>query len=378
MMPNIQINLKPRFMILTALLFIFSAIAVSWSVRTLAEAIIEQWAPRFITKQALYDKSRTLQPILREVALSRQLATSQFIRDWARSPDDQEMTNDALMELETYRQNFQDRSYFVAFLCNGHYYHNNAANEYAGKEFRYVLNPKKEADSWFYNLIKQKRDIHINVNPDIELGITKLWIDVLIRDGNDIIGIAGTGLDLTRFLNNVVEESEPGVTSLFVDHSGAIQLHRDKTLIDFGSISKKQDTHKTIDLIFQNSDDKKVIYTAMKELEAGEKTVSTAFVDVHGHRQLVGIVYLPEIDWYEITLIDLATILPLSHFSNILVVFIVSLLVALVLFNFALNRLVLNPLNQLDQAMAQIEEGKNPSRQIKQGGRGEVGRLIKH
>lgn len=116
----------------------------------------------------------------------------------------------------------------------------------------------------------------------------------------------------------------------------------------------------------------------MKELEAGEKTVSTAFVDVHGHRQLVGIVYLPEIDWYEITLIDLATILPLSHFSNILVVFIVSLLVALVLFNFALNRLVLNPLNQLDQAMAQIEEGKNPSRQIKQGGRGEVGRLIKH
>lgn len=69
-------NLKPRLMLLTATVFIVTAIAVSWTFRPLAEAIIEQWAPRFIIKQALYDKSRTLQPILRELALSKQLASS--------------------------------------------------------------------------------------------------------------------------------------------------------------------------------------------------------------------------------------------------------------------------------------------------------------
>ncbi|MCP4116078.1 MAG: diguanylate cyclase [Desulfobacteraceae bacterium] len=369
-------NLKPRFMLLTALLFIASAAAVSWSVRTLAEGIIEQWAPRFIAKQALYDKSRTLQPILREVALARQLSTSQFIRDWARHPDNPELTGGALVELENYRQNFNDHSYFVALLGNGRYYHNNAANDFAGKEFRYVLDPKKEADRWFYDLIKQKRDIHININPDFELGITKLWIDVLIRDGNDILGMAGTGLDLTEFLNNVVEEGTPGITSLFVDHSGAIQLHRNKDFIDFSSVSKKDDAHKTIDLIFRSDTDRKTIYAAMKELESGKKDVATAFVNVRGKRQLVGIVYMPEIDWHEITLINLGTVLPLSQFSTILLVYIVTLLVALILFNFALNRLVLTPLSKLDRAMSQIEAGKDPSRQLEQGGIGEVGRLI--
>ncbi len=158
-----RLNLKLCFMLLTALLFVASAAAVTWSVRTLAEGIIEQWAPRFITKQALYDKSRTLQPILREVALSRQMATSRFIRDWARRPDDPELTRIALGELENFRQNFHDNSYFVALLKNGHYLHNNAADEYAGKEFRYILDPGKKADAWFYDLIRQKRDIHITL-----------------------------------------------------------------------------------------------------------------------------------------------------------------------------------------------------------------------
>ena len=371
-----QISLKTSFMLITAFLFIVSAAAVTWAVRTLAESIIEQWAPRYISKQALYDKGRTLQPILREVALSRQLASSRFLKEWARDPENPALRANAIGELENYRLNFQDKSYFVALRETGQYYHNDAKNQYSGDELRYVLNPEKESDAWFYDLIRQKREIHINVNPDVELGITKLWIDVLIRDGNDILGMAGTGLDLTHFLSSIVEETDPGITSLFVDHYGAIQLHRNKAYIDFGSVSKKDGSHKTIDLIFENKEDRQAVYAAMKALEVGKKTVATAFVEVDGERQLAGIVYLPEIDWHEITLIDLGTVLPLSQFSMILIVYILTLLFALIIFNFFLNRFVLTPLGQLDRAMVQVETGRDPSEQIRLGGMGEVGRLI--
>lgn len=369
-------NLKPRFLLLTALLFVGSAIAAWWSVRTLAEVIVEQWAVRYAEKQVLYDKSRTLQPILREIALARQLANSQYIGKWARNPDAPELTSRAIAEMESFRQNFHDRSYFVALVSNGRYYHNNNQNEFAGKEFRYVLDPKKKQDSWFFDLLLQKRDIHINVNPDIPLGITKLWIDVLIRDGNDILGMAGTGLDLTDFLKTVVEEGVPGVTSLFVDHAGAIQLHRNQDLIDFASVSKATGAHKTIDLLFEQDDDRKSILAAMKDLEAQKKPVITAFVHVQGKRHLAGIAYLPEIDWYEITLIDLDVLLPISRFSGILIVYVITLLVALILFNLVLNRLVLNPLSQLDKAMTQVEAGEDPIYHLQQTGTGEVQRLI--
>ena len=107
--------------------------------------------------------------------------------------------------------------------------------------------PKAAKDAWFYDLIKQDKDLHINVNPDPELGITKLWIDVLIRDGNDILGITGTGLDLTELVKNVVNEETPGVSSLFVDHNGEVQLLRNQARVEPAS---KAFESKTFDRLF--------------------------------------------------------------------------------------------------------------------------------
>lgn len=369
-------NLKPRFHLVTLLLIAVSALAGWWSVRTLAESIVEQWATHYAEKQVLYDKSRTLQPIVREVALARQLANSQYIREWALLPDDPASTRNAVSEMESFRLNFRDRNYFVGLLGNGHYYYNNAKNEYQGRQFRYVLDPGQKKDAWFYDLIRQGRDLHINVNPDPELGITKLWIDVLIRDGNDILGIAGTGLDLTGFIRNVVEEGVPGVTSLFVDHAGAIQLHRNESLIDFGSISKHTAERNTIDLLFDQAADRNAILAAMKTLEDRRQTVITEFVSVNGKRNLAGITYLPEIGWYEITLLDLDVLLPLSQFSGLLLVYAATLLVAFLLLNLFLNHQVLTPLSQLDQAMARVESGEEVPEHLADLGTGEVRRLM--
>lgn len=370
-------NLQPRFHLLTIIFFVVFAIPSWIAVRALAESIMEQWAVRYAEKQVLYDKGRTLQPILREVALSRQMASSQPLREWARRPEDKALTQRAVKEMENFRQNFQDHSYFVALLGNGHYYHNNAQNEFGGQEFRYVMDERNKKDAWFYDLIRQKRDIHINVNPDPNLGITKLWIDVLIRDGNDILGIAGTGLDLTSFIKNVVEEGSPGVTSLFVDHDGAIQIHRNQALIDFASISKNKSQQNTIDLLFERPEDRKAVLAAMKELEVRKKNVATLFVQSNGRRHIAGIAYLPEIDWHEITLLDLDVLLPFSQFAGILAVYTLTLLGILLLFNLALTRFILKPLKQLDAGMAAVEAGSEVPAKLENLGTGEIGRLMK-
>ena len=64
----------------------------------------------------------------------------------------------------------------------------------------------------------------------------------------------------------------------------------------------------------------------MKELEALDTTVVSRFVEVSGKRYLAGVAHLPEIDWYEITLLDLDTLLPISSFTGILVVYGLTLL----------------------------------------------------
>lgn len=373
---RIAMNLRPRFLLLTAVFFLVVAVPSWFAVRSIAESIVVQWAMRYAEKQVLYDKSRTLQPILREVALAKQLASADVLRRWARDPDDATASQRAFAELESFRQNFQDKSYFVALMKNGHYFHNNASNEFAGKEFRYVLDAKAAKDAWFFDLIAQRRDLHINVNPDLNLGITKLWIDVLIRDGDNILGMVGTGLDLTTFINTVVEEHVPGFTSLFVDHAGAIQIHRDQKLIDFGSVSKNPAQQNTLQLLFDRKQDQVAVRAAMHSLEARDRTVATVFVTLNGKRHLTGVTYLPEIDWFEITLLDLDVLLPFSQFTGLLVVYGLTLVGLLLLFNLAIRHYVLMPLRQLDKAMSLVEGGQDTVQALNQLGTGEIKRLM--
>lgn len=282
--------------------------------------------------------------------------------------------------MERYRKNFSDHSYFVAMAGSGRYYHNNAQNAYAGKELRYQLDKNDINHTWFFELLRSNRDLQINVSPDTHLGVVKVWINVLLRDGDTPVGIVGTGLDLGDFLANVIEEGTPGITSLFVDHTGAIQLHRDQSLIDFASISRGKDkkTPKSLELLLGHPEDVQAVRQAMHTVEEKPQTVATTFVQVNGRRHMAGIAYLPEIDWYEVTLLDLDVLLPPHYFYGILGVYIFTVLVALVFFNLVLNRLVLSPLSSLDQAMARVASGEDPSSQLPHQGAGEVQRLIRH
>ena len=371
-------NLKPRFLLLTALLVLVSAVAAWFASRQVAEAIVEQWAVRYAEKQVLYDKARTLQPLLREIALSRQLANAPALKVWARAPGDPVLMREAIQELERYRLNFAERNYFLALRKNGGYYHNNAANEFAGQQHRYALNSKKPEDRWFFDVVEQGQEVHINVNPDVNLGTTKLWIDVLIRDGREVLGVVGTGLELDAFVRGVVDQGEPGITSLFVDHHGAIQAHRDLRYIDYASISKAPQERKTLDLVFDRAEDRDTMAAAMTQSRADGEQVITRFVRIGDKRYLAGIAYLSEINWFEITLLDLDVLLPLSGFSGLLVVYGLTLLAALLLFNLVLGRQILAPLARMDEAMNQVEQGQDLVTFPDLPSRGEVARLIEH
>lgn len=175
-------SLKTRILGLAATLIIVAS-AASWlAYRELSESIIERWGQQVAEIQVRYDSARLLQSLEREIGLAKQMASSSALINWAANPDDAALQAEAIRQMESFRSNFRDNNYFVALVQNGHYYYNNEENEYAGNQFRYVLDEEKPDDAWFFQLIEEGRDFHLNVNPDTELGVTKLWIDVLMRD----------------------------------------------------------------------------------------------------------------------------------------------------------------------------------------------------
>ena len=172
-------SLKTRLLGLAAALMIIVSVASWLAYRELSEDIIERWGQQVAEIQVRYDSARLLQSLEREIGLARQMADSSTLVNWATSPEDKALQRDAIREMESFRSNFRDNSYFVALRDSRRYYYNNTNNEFANDQFRYILDPDKPEDAWFFQLIEEGRNFHLNVNPDTELGVTKLWIDVL-------------------------------------------------------------------------------------------------------------------------------------------------------------------------------------------------------
>lgn len=370
-------NLKTRFLLLTGIFIALTATVLVMAFSWVAEDLVERWGRRLAEKQVLYDKARTLQPLMREIALARQMAESGPIRAWLRDPGNAALAKPALAEMESYRRNFRDRNYFLAARATGRYYFNNADNEFAGKEFRYTLSQSNPDDAWFYALLRGNRDMHININPDTKLNVVKLWIDVLIRDGNQVLGVVGTGLDLRRFIHEVVDVPQTGITSLFVDHNAAIQLYHDPRFIDYASLVKSAQERKSLDLVLDRPEDRQAIRAMMAGLVSGGDPVVSRFVQIQGKRYLAGIAYLPEIDWHEITLMDLDVLVPKKDFLGLVLAFLATLFVALLLFNMVINRILLRPLAVLDNAMSKVQEDK-PLDLPSTGVVSEIARLFGH
>lgn len=371
-------NLKPRFLLLTALLMLLSGAGIWFLSQQIALGVLQSWALRAFETQVRLEKERSLQPVIREVALARQFSDSQVLRAWAEDEQNPQKKQLALAEMEASRSNFSDHSYFVALLQSGDYYHNNASNEFAGNEYRYTLRADNPNDRWFYSIIEQDRDIHLNVNPDIPLKVTKLWIDVLLRSGERTLGVVGTGLDLTQFIKQVTTAPEPGINNLFVDHEGAIQISQDISQIDFASITKAASEQKTIWQQLSSPAENKALKQAMHKAATEPGSVASLHLQMKGSDRLAGVVYLPEVDWYVITLVDLNALLPLSTFNHIFLLAGCSIFIALLLFNLALNRYVLSPLRQVEGAIEQLREGNSVEGAFPDQTHGEIGRIMGH
>lgn len=369
-----RLNLQPRFFIIMGTSVLCFVLGLWWVINQEGERLVERIGARFAEKQVLYDKARTLQPLIREVALARKMADSAIIKQWAQNESDSKLFREAMAEVEKYRQHFQDGSYFLALANSGNYYFNDASKRYADKQLRYRLDPQKTADSWFYATLKSGDEYQINVDPDVYLGVTKVWINVLLRDGDRVLGVVGTGLDLTDFIREVADIPQPGITNLFVNRNAAIQIYRDIGYIDFSSIAKPTDEQRSIDQILDDDGDRAWIRQAIARLALDGGAVATRFVRIEGKRYLAAVAALPEVGWYDITLLDLTVLLPRHDFLQMgLSVGGAALLLLLVL-AFTLHKLVVRPVSVLTDAVARIGRGDYAPAPLEKSA-GEVGQL---
>ena len=214
---------------------------------------------------------------------------------------------------------------------------------------------KSSDDTWYFSTIKNFDTFTINVNPDVHLDNVQVWIDVMIWDQGEKTGMAGTGLELSAFLEEFIAVREPGVTPMILDSDGLIQAHPDQNLIAFGSGAEagnqeSADTSRSSLLnLLAGPQQAERLKQAMQKAEDNPGQVQTFWAVLEGKRQLLCLAWLPELGWHVVTAVDLqaAEVLEGTWISMAVAALATMLAILLLLFGYGVNRIVLRPLNRL-------------------------------
>ena len=310
----------------------------------------------FAENQVQVARYRALAPLQQEIALAGKMADSPVIKQWAVNEYDPQAKKIGLAELESYRRSFRDSSFFFVPATTNHYYFNDSGAYGISTDPRYTLDPEKKLDSWYWATLKVGRPIQINVNADSHLGIIKVWINVIIKDGDKVLGMCGTGIDLSDYVRSVVETGKPGTETVLVNLEGDIQAHREFSKIDFGGVAKEEHQHKTLYTALDDQAGRDKLRSGLMRIANGEQSVVLR-LSIGGRPRIAALAPIEGIGWVAVSIIDPIAVAPLGKFATLTAVLIGSLLAMLTVIRALLSRWVLSRIWRLNQSATAIAQG---------------------
>ncbi len=306
-MSVIPTSLRSRFVILIGAVLTIVGLLGYEFVQWYGDRITNQLSIGYAERSALYEKSRIVNVLVREVTLAQKMASSPGLKDWLSDEENVRERDAVFSELEDYRSFFRSQSYFVTVAKSGHYYYNDKLGGHPIGVPRYSVDRDIQKDGWFFTLLESGEPQRLNVDTDRGVGVTNVWVNIVVRDAaGKAIAVTGTGIDLSEFIHDLISSDRPGITNAFIDLGGAIQAHPDMAIIDFASLRKEasQEEQSTIFSLIDSSADTARLREAMAALAAGHAEVKALNISVQRRPQFVGISYVPEIKWFVMTFVD--------------------------------------------------------------------------
>jgi phosphoserine phosphatase RsbU/P len=323
-----------------------------------ARSLLSAFGTRFAVTEALLEKNQVLSRIDREVALSQKLVDDPVLARWEKAEDDPALRALALQVLESYRRIFAAHSYFIALDKSKHYYVVDA--NAAVKELQVTtLSAANPADAWYFQTLRSVESFALNLEYDRTIKSIRVWINAVMRDASGAkIGIGGTGIDLTDFLQEVLRSGTKDALIMLVDSAGVIQAHPTLAYVERNATAQNAAEKLTVYDLLRTPGEAQKLRSALDVLRAGRSQVVSLPLDVEGRRYLAAAAFMPEIAWFNIVLVDTTGVVGFRDLLPFGATVVASLLLVLVAVAITLSRAVLRPLSALAAASREISSGR--------------------
>jgi two-component system chemotaxis sensor kinase CheA len=310
-----------RFLVITAV-FVLLIFAGGTMAFFQLRRIIQNSADQRLFQLLEVERLKLETSVNNEISIAIKMADSPIIRRYFADPGGANLKAYAIEEIAAYRRAFKNNYVFWVSDMDKKFY--SPDNELffespGGGDPVYVIDPDNPEDYWYNMTLLETELYNFNINYNDNLKVTNLWINApVFDDKKQAIGVLGTGIDLTGFVNDIYSELDPGVQLFLFNEFEEITGARDPSL-----------AHEKADISTQFENNATEVIAAARSLsEQGVFSITT------GERE-IAVGRIPQLNWY------MAAYIPITaglYLRNPMTYVLFSMLIVILLVFFMLYR----------------------------------------
>ncbi|MDR2629377.1 MAG: methyl-accepting chemotaxis protein [Spirochaetaceae bacterium] len=348
--PDRQVSITRRFFVFSVLFFLVIAGAGSGAFFLSMQQMVRRNAAQELTRLLETSRLKLEASVNSEIAIALKMADSPLIQSYFLQPEDPELERLAFGEIAGYRSAFKGNTVFWINDKDRRFYSDDA--------YAYTLDPDNPDEYWYNMTLYETERFNFNINYNDNLKKTMLWINAPVFFQRQAVGIVGTGIELTGFIE-----------SLYVDVSGGMSLYLFNRQ---GEITGAPDNQLLIDKVsldnFLGAEGNAILSIT----ESLDDTKITTFMS--GNKE-IAVGRVPLLDWYITAFTPITPSMFLS--SPMTAVFLLTMFVILLIF-IIINifiRSTLKPLGGMESVLKEIALEWDLTKRITIRRSDEIGRL---
>jgi len=280
-----------------------------------------------------------------EIAIALKMASSPLIIRHFLNPGDSALRRIAFDEIEGYRQAFESKITFWSSNIDKEFYFD--------EDNHYTIDAEDPDNYWYEMTLYETESFNFNINYNSEIQRTMLWINATVFDSQHTsmqrtpIGLVGTGIDLTNFVDNIYKNYTTG---------GDLYL--------FNSLYEITGA-KDSNLIMEKTTLDRVLGGIGAEIIAEAKTLTLdENKSFRSEGKEIAIIKVPSLDWYIVAITSIsATDILNSSMTVLFVVMLIGIAVIFIIFYLFISWLI-KPLNIIMKTLRKITDDWNLSRRL--------------
>ncbi|MDR2951634.1 MAG: methyl-accepting chemotaxis protein [Treponema sp.] len=217
-------SVKGRYILFSVILFLVILIGGS------AAFAFSMWqnihtASGYQLEQAMeLERAKLETSVNGEIAIVLKMAGSPLIKRHFLNPRDADLKKIAFEEIEGYREAFRGDSVFWASDADKEFYF--------AEDNHYTIDINNPDNYWYKMTLYETEKFNFNINFNAEIQRIMLWINApVFESGRKPIGIVGTGIDLTEFVNSIYQNYKGGADLYIFNDLGEITGAKDVNLV---------------------------------------------------------------------------------------------------------------------------------------------------